>query len=308
MPILINCNDVHDESMLNAAIVTIDDESKSTTDTAYTINLRAGLTGDNAFLLTSAWEAINLGEGNSSATGNTLTIVGSDDDINGNGDQRGFFVYSGEVKIQDLTVEDAKALGGAGGIGGGGGAGLGGGLFVAGATTAVRAQDPETGSKTLLGMLSAGEHGADQSFGVGPNFTSPAAEPIRRPIGKKPVCARHVIGVRAVLAAHVAPLMNRDALPAMEHLDDALGDAHLDLGANEGVRNRVQEVVDLYVVIEIDPRAPPFRELPILGRQAVECGALDLLEQLAPAEAEMAHGAVVHALHDQRDGMVAFGE
>ena len=60
--------------------------------------------------------------------------------------------------------------------------------------------------------------------------------------------------------------MNRDTLSTMEHLDDALGDADLDLGANEGVRNRVQKVVDLDVIIEIDPRAPPFRELPILGR------------------------------------------
>ena len=55
-------------------------------------------------------------------------------------------------------------------------------------------------------------------------------------------------------------------------------------------------------------RAPPFRELSILGRQAVERGALDLLEQFAPAQAEMAHGALVHAMHDKRDGLVAFGE
>jgi hypothetical protein len=27
-----------------------------------------------------------------------------------------------------------------------------------------------------------------------------------------------------------------------------------------------------------------------------------------PAQAEMAHGALVHALHDKRDGMIAFGE
>ena len=117
-----------------------------------------------------------------------------------------------------------------------------------------------------------------------------------------------MVGVRAVLAAHVAALVDRDALAAMEHLDRARGDANLDLGADQRVRNRVEEVMDLDVIIEIDPRAPPFRELPILGRQAVEGGALDLLEQLAPAQAEMAHGALVHALHDKRDGLVAFGE
>ena len=32
------------------------------------------------------------------------------------------------------------------------------------------------------------------------------------------------------------------------------------------------------------------------------------LEQLAPADAEMAHRTRVHALHDRRNGLVAFGE
>ena len=77
-----------------------------------------------------------------------------------------------------------------------------------------------------------------------------------------------MVGVRAVLAAHVAALVDRDALAAMEHLDGARRDANLDLGANERVRNRVEEVMDLDVIIEVDSRAPPFRELPILGRQA----------------------------------------
>ena len=117
-----------------------------------------------------------------------------------------------------------------------------------------------------------------------------------------------MVGVRAVLAADVAALVRRDALAAMEDLGGACGDANLDLGANKGVRDRVEEVIDFDVIIQVDSRAPPFRELSILGGQAVECGALDLLEQLAPAQAEMAHGALVHALHDQRDGLVAFGE
>jgi len=41
----------------------------------------------------------------------------------------------------------------------------------------------------------------------------------------------------------------------MEHLDDALGDADLDFGANEGVRNRIEELMDLDVIVEIDPCA-----------------------------------------------------
>jgi hypothetical protein len=47
------------------------------------------------------------------------------------------------------------------------------------------------------------------------------------------------------------------------------------------VRNRVREVVDLDVIIEIDPRAPPLRELPIVSGQGNEGGTPDCLEQLA---------------------------
>ena len=130
---------------------------------------------------------------------------------------------------------------------------------------AIRAQDAQAGAEPLFGMRPAGEHGADQAFGVRPDLAGPAAEPIRRPLGVTPVGAGHVVGVRAVLAAHVAALVDADALTAMEDLDRARGDPHLNLGADERVWNRIQKVMDLDVIVEIDPRAPPFRELPIWG-------------------------------------------
>ena len=117
-----------------------------------------------------------------------------------------------------------------------------------------------------------------------------------------------MVGVRAVLAAHVAALMNADAPAAMEDLDCSRGDPHVDLGADERVRNRIEKVMDLDVIVEIDPRAPPFRELPIVGGQGDEGVALDRLEQLPSAQAEVAHGTIVHALHDEGDRRVAFGE
>ena len=68
----------------------------------------------------------------------TVTIDGGGATIDGLGEFRGLFVQSGNVTLDDLTIADAVAAGGAGGSGiggGGGGAGLGGGLFVgAGAT------------------------------------------------------------------------------------------------------------------------------------------------------------------------------
>ena len=49
--------------------------------------------------------------------------------------------------------------------------------------------------------------------------------------------------------------MDADALAPMEDLDCSRGDPHVDIGADERVRDRIQEVMDLDVVIEIDARA-----------------------------------------------------
>ena len=117
-----------------------------------------------------------------------------------------------------------------------------------------------------------------------------------------------MVGVRAVLASHGAALMCADASAAMEDLNRACGDLHVDLGADERVGDRIEKVMDLDVIVEIDPRAPPFRELPIVGGQGDEGVALDCLEQLASAQAEVAHGTLVHAAHDEGDCRVAFGE
>src|ERR1700722_2668468 len=104
---------VGNETKLNSALSQID---KSTaTNTAFTITLNSGLTGAHALELTTELDAINLGKGD------TLKIVGNGDTIDGGGSQRGFFVYSGKVTIEDLTIENTKAVGGAGARGGGGG-------------------------------------------------------------------------------------------------------------------------------------------------------------------------------------------
>ncbi len=71
--------------------------------------------------------------------GLSYTIDGGDKTLNNNGAIRGFFVggdttgapSGGTITIQNLTIQAARALGGAGSNGGGGGAGLGGGVFVA---------------------------------------------------------------------------------------------------------------------------------------------------------------------------------
>jgi hypothetical protein len=169
------------------------------------------------------------------------------------------------------------------------------GLNACGVEAAIGAQNPQASPEPLFRMRSAGERGYNQSLGVWPDLPGPTAEPFRRPLGVAPVRTGHVLGVRAVLAADIATLVDGDALTAMEYLDRARRDAKLDLGADEGVRNRVEKVVDLDVIIEIDACARPLRELPLLGGQGAEHVALDLLEQLAPAQPEIAHRPFVHA-------------
>ena len=93
--------------------------------------------------------------------GFTLDINGGGYTLDGGGTQRGLFVYAGAVDISDLTILDAKALGGNGSLGGGGGAGLGGGLLI-GANVA---GDP--GTVTLTGVTFSGDAATGGSGGAG---------------------------------------------------------------------------------------------------------------------------------------------
>jgi len=133
MTILNNGQPVTDETALNQAIEAADTAAPG----SYEIEIGGEIN------LTTALEAINL------PANVSLTVTGTTSDgsvpamqtVDGGNDQHGFFVYSGAVSIEFLTLQNMKAVGGAGGAvvtggagGGGGGAGLGGGLFVAGKT------------------------------------------------------------------------------------------------------------------------------------------------------------------------------
>jgi hypothetical protein len=115
-------DDIRNEAELNTAI-----EQAATYSSGILI---IGFGANVDIKLNSALAAINL------QSGVTLDVVGGNNAVtlDGEGQQRGLFVYSGVVNITNLTIENTVAKGGAGADEGGGGAGLGGGLFVAGAT------------------------------------------------------------------------------------------------------------------------------------------------------------------------------
>ena len=112
---------VASEADLNADIRAID---VSGADAAQNTNYVINITG--TIDLTTDLLAINL------ESGSSLTIAGTNgiggpavQTLDGNGSQRGLFVYAGNVTVENLTLENMAAVGGAGGSGGGGGAGLG---------------------------------------------------------------------------------------------------------------------------------------------------------------------------------------
>ena len=110
---------VTDGPSLVAAITQVDSNASA----RYVINFQNSITLTGAASNTLA--AFN--------TTSTATVNGNGFTLDGGSVQRGFFVFSGNVAINNLTIQNTRALGGTdtSGQGGGGGAGLGGALFVA---------------------------------------------------------------------------------------------------------------------------------------------------------------------------------
>jgi autotransporter-associated beta strand protein len=126
-----NSYEAASESDLNTILADINQGGAFAQDNAsYTINLTGG-----SFALDTALVPINLADGAS------LTIIGNGATIDGGGNYQGFIDLSGALSLQNLTLANLRAQGGAGGSGplsaGGGGAGLGGGLFVGSGASAI---------------------------------------------------------------------------------------------------------------------------------------------------------------------------
>jgi len=144
---------VNDLASLNAAIATANQETLAG---VYEIDFRANVE------LTAALTAINL------HAGVTLDIEGNNATLNGanaqgvSDHQRGLFVYSGTVTINNLALYNLNAVGGSSNAGGGG-AGLGGALFVA---NEVANGAAATGAVTLNNVTFAGDSATGGSGGV----------------------------------------------------------------------------------------------------------------------------------------------
>ena len=196
---------VENEADLNAVLSFIDvGGAGAQSNAAYTITF-AGV-ADGTMSLSGALDAINL------MGGSTLTIDGAGDTIDGGYNSsvagsgtRGFFVYAGAVLLENLTISDAVARGGAGGNGldgaGGGGMGAGGGVFVAANASvtlsgvsfandaAIGGAGGSANSATDYGggggLGGAGGSGASQGGGggIGPGATGAKSVPYQSGVG-----------------------------------------------------------------------------------------------------------------------------
>jgi uncharacterized protein with beta-barrel porin domain len=127
--------------------------------TSYQINITQNITLTSSTTL----PAIN--------TTSPLIIAGNGFTLDGGGVQRGFFVYTGTVSINNIAIQDTQATGGNGGSsaggGGGGGAGAGGALFIAAGGNVTVSNVQLTSNHATGGNASAGSNITDSGGGGG---------------------------------------------------------------------------------------------------------------------------------------------
>jgi hypothetical protein len=151
----------------------------------------------------------------------------------------------------------------------------------------------------------SGQHGDDQRLGVGTDRPGLALEAFRAPLGEA-VRARHVVRQSSVPWAAVAPDMGGNTLTAVEYLHRALGQPGLDLLADQGMRDGVEEPGGCDVIVDADPCKCPFGILMISAGQRSHRRAFDRLEQ--PADPEAAHYPPVQLRQYLGDRRIAFGQ
>jgi uncharacterized protein with beta-barrel porin domain len=150
---------VTDGASLSAAIAQADSNASA----SYIFNFQNNIT-------LSAAAANTL---NAFNTTSNVTVNGGGFTLDGGGVQRGFFVYSGTVAINNLTIQNTQALGGNGatgsgsGGGGAGGLGAGGGLFVASGGNVTVSNVALVSNNASGGTGAAGANGVAFGAGVG---------------------------------------------------------------------------------------------------------------------------------------------
>lgn len=80
--------------------------------------------------------------------------------------------------------------------------------------------------------------------------------------------------------------MRRNPFALVEDLDGAGSEAHLDLGTDEAMREAVVVRRDFDVIVDAAPADAPLGKYVSALRQRLQSRPIDLLQQLAPSDAE----------------------
>src|SRR6516164_3678550 len=103
------------------------------------------------------------------------------------------------------------------------------------------------------------------------------------------MCTRHVVRLGDCAPAPVAAFMNCDALSAVEYLDDAASDTHLDLFMKQRVWNRVRHIVKFDMIVRGDASEPPLSVLIASCWQGLECRPFNTCKEIFATDAKAAH-------------------
>src|ERR1700738_133145 len=96
-----------------------------------------------------------------------------------------------------------------------------------------------------------------QRRGGRPDRGSILADALNGPSGVAPMTGCLVLRHGRVLVVAAHALMRGDPLTPVENLDGASGEAHLDLGADEAMRDAGAVRRDLHVIVDTAPADPP---------------------------------------------------
>ena len=130
--------------------------------------------------------------------------------------------------------------------------------------------DAEAGAKAVFRMRAFIEDQLAKRRGGRPDRGGVLADALDGPAGVAPMTGGHVPRHRRVLVVAAHALMRGDPFTLVEDLDSAGGEAHLDLGADEAMRDAVVMRLDLDVIVDANPADPPLGEHVRALRQDLE--------------------------------------
>ena len=124
------------------------------------------------------------------------------------------------------------------------------------------------------------------------------------------------VGQRPVLRAGRAPLslvtahVRRDPHSVVQQIDGALAEAHVDLPTDQRHRGRAVAALDRHVVVQVHPRDAPLGGLGLMGRgrQRLQCGPVQQLEQLAAGRGTLLEENGVDPVAQPGDPGIEFAE